>query len=255
MRPETDDYQNHYHSESDRDHFYHHNHHYGLAGFASSIYDGPLGCFFNSPWQLLAGHVAEHDEGHHAPAEILSLPAESQFGLIAEVGGHAFAAGTETVVSGSIVNTIEDMGSYTIAFGDATFGAAAHSPGHGGALAGADTFLSVAGADIVIEFTHDKSVANGCNPWAQSETQYLAIDIHGWTPSQGTIALDAHKPLTITSELAAAHIPSSAITGNIANVIAMADALGTDTFASTITHALTVENHFSMVSGAAIVAA
>jgi hypothetical protein len=43
--------------------------------------------------------------------------------------------------------------------------------------------------------------------------------------------------------------------GNLASVVAVADAHGANSFASTLTHSLAVENHFSLVSGAAMVAA
>jgi hypothetical protein len=206
-------------------------------------------------------HTTHSDQTTHNACP--GTPVEPQHdGLTAALGGEALAAGTSTCALGTISNNIADMGNYTIAFGDAIFSAAAHSSDHGGTMAAADTFLSVSGADFLFEFTSDKTGGGGKNAWATSETQYLAIDIHNWNPPEGPVVFDSHKPLGIGSDWHEPNAPHSPHIlsndlpiGNVANVLAMADAQGLNTLASTLTQALTIENHFSLVSGLSMVAA
>jgi hypothetical protein len=226
-------------------------------GRPSDSFSGPVG---KETVERPSGTVDSDHTTHNACAETPAEPPHD--GLTAALGGEALAAGTSTCALGTISNNIADMGNYTIAFGDAIFSAAAHSSDPGGTMAAADTFLSVAGADFLFEFTSDKSGGGGKNAWATSETQYIAIDIHDWNPTGGPVVFDSHKPLGIAPDSHEPYAPHSPHIlsnelpiGNVANVFATADAQGLNTIASTLTQALTIENHFSLVSGLSMVAA
>jgi hypothetical protein len=175
--------------------------------------------------------------------------------LVTAIGGDAYATGTSTDANGFVNNTIKDMGNITIASGEAVFEATGTSPTPGGASAGADTFLAVAGADIVVEFTFDRTVTLGNTVVAVSATRYWAIDIENWEPPNGPLVIDFQAHSANQIERGSAHLPDLALPSvNVATVAAFADAHGTDTLASTLALAVT-ENQFSLVSGLSIVAA
>jgi hypothetical protein len=99
--------------------------------------------------------------------------------LLAVVGGSAMAAGDSSIVTGFVGNSAEDGDVYSIAMGKAIFEASAHTSKPGGALAAADTFLDVSGADFIFEHEIDQSRHGPYDAWARSELDYLSIDIHG----------------------------------------------------------------------------
>jgi len=184
-----------------------------------------------------------------------SLPSEPS-ALVTVIGGNAFATGAHADATGAVSNNVDDLGNATVASGFAVFEATGTSS-HGQPAASADTFLSVAGADIVIEFEYDKNFHIGNTDVAVSELAYYAIDIDNWTPRNGPIVMDFKTHSTGAQagghdEYLPSHVTPS---GNLASVVAVADAHGANSFASTLTHSLAVENHFSLVSGAAMVAA
>jgi hypothetical protein len=173
--------------------------------------------------------------------------------LVTAIGGDAYATGARTDADGVVSNTIKDLGNVTIASGYAVFEATGTSPTPGGASADADTFLAVTGADIVVEFTFDRTVTLGNTVVAVSATRYLAIDIENWAPSNGPLVIEAHSANQIGRY--SAHLPDYAPpSGHVATVAAFGDAQGADTLASTLALAVT-ENQFSLVSGLSIVAA
>lgn len=231
-----------YHDNDDHSGRHHHDHH---AGHPCDVF-APNDFFFS---ELFRDH---HDieqtpsNSTYAPQD----PAPHSF-LSTEIGGYAVASGTNTIATGSIVNTVKDLGNCSIAFGDATFNSV--GTGHGGTSADAGTYLSVTGADIIIEFSSNQHSSNGCYSSASSEIQYLAIDIYNWTPAHGPITIDTCLPSITGCD--SCHAPAPNISGNIADIVAAAEAAGTNTATSTITQALTVENHFSMVAGLASVVA
>jgi hypothetical protein len=197
------------------------------------------------------GHEAgqrqhHHDDQHHqGPVD----KPDSQDGLVAVVGGSAMAAGEATAVTGFVENVAERMGSYSIAMGEAVFQASAHSSEPGGALAAASTFLDISGADFIIEEKVGQSKHGSHDASAFSELDYLAIDIHGWSPPHGPIVIELDQPF-------GHHQPfgQEPHQGAFAQVFAMAEAHGANTLSATLTTALTVENQFSFVHGMAMVA-
>ncbi|MGA7310090.1 MAG: hypothetical protein WBX05_14180 [Pseudolabrys sp.] len=175
--------------------------------------------------------------------------------LVTVIGGDAYATGTNTDATGAVNNSVKDLGYATVASGFAVFEASGSSS-HGDAAAGADTFLSVAGADIVIEFELDFNFHIGNKDVAVSKLVYYAIDIDNWTPPNGPIVMDFQTHASGQFGGHNGYLPSHvAPSGNLASVAAIADAQGANSLASTLTHSLAVENHFSLVSGAAMVAA
>jgi hypothetical protein len=193
------------------------------------------------------GHHHQSPDHHHhqSPA---SAP-DPQDGLVAVIGGSAIAAGDASAVTGFVENVAMDKGAYSIAMGEAIFQASAQSASPHGAAAAADTFLDVSGADFIIEREVGGSKHGAHAASAFSELDYLAIDIHGWSPPHGPIVIELGGP--------SGHHQSfghNTIQGEFAQVFAMAEAHGANTLSATLTGALTVENHFSFVNATALVA-
>jgi len=170
--------------------------------------------------------------------------------LLAVIGGSAMAAGEASDVTGFVDNFAEDRGDYSIAMGKAIFESSAHASTPGSALAAADTFLDVSGADFIFEYEIGQSERGPYDAWARSELDYFSIDVHGWTPPHGTIVIDLDHPF-------GGHglpIGQDPFHGNLAQVFALAEAHGADTLSATFTNALSIENHFSFVNAMGIVA-
>jgi len=175
--------------------------------------------------------------------------------LVTVIGGDAYATGNNTVATGVVSNTVKDLGYATVASGIAEFEASGTSS-HGQPAAGADTFLTVAGADIVMEVELNLNFHIGNKDVAVSKLAYYAIDIDNWTPPNGPIVMDFQTQAIGQFGGHGGYLPSHlAHSGNLASVAAFADAQGANSLASTLTQSLAVENHFSLVSGAAMVAA
>jgi hypothetical protein len=194
-------------------------------------------------------HGWEEPHGrHHHHDGLASAPAPAD-GLIAIIGGSAIAAGESSAVTGFIQNFAEHNDGYSIAMGEAIFQASAHSSESGGALAAASTFLNVSGADFIFEREIEHATQRFHDAAARAQLDYIAIDIEGWTPRHGPIVID-------TPQLFDQHHPpgTDPLPGNFAQMVAVAEVHGADTLAVTLTHALTVENHFSLVNGMGIVA-
>jgi len=184
-----------------------------------------------------------------------SATASAPSALASVIGGDAYATGTNTDATGTVSNNVKDLGYATVASGVAVFEASATSS-HGAPTAGADTFLSVTGADIVMEYEFDFNFHIGNKDVAVSELVYYAIDIKNWTPPDGPLVMDFQTHAAGQFGAHDGYLPSHvAPSGNLASVAAVADAQGPNSLASTLTHSLAVENHFSLVSGAAMVAA
>lgn len=191
-------------------------------------------------------HDGHHQHHHHqSPA---SAP-DPQDGLVAVIGGSAIAAGDASAVTGFVENVAMDKGAISIAMGEAIFQASAHSSEPGGALAAASTFLDVSGADFIFEREIEHATQGFHNAAARAELDYIAIDIDGWVPRQGPIVIDTLQPFDQHQPLG-----PDPLHGNFAQMFAIAEAHGADSLATTLTHALTVENHFSLVNGMGIVA-
>ena len=124
-----------------------------------------------------------------------------------------------------------DKGAYSIAMGEAIFQASAQSASPDGAAAAADTFLDVSGADFIIERESraDRSTALH-DASAFSELDYLAIDIHGWSPPHGPIVIELGGPFGHHQSFG-----HDTLQGDFAQVFAMAEAHGANTLSATLT--------------------
>jgi hypothetical protein len=193
--------------------------------------------------ELFDHHLVWGDPGAHQQHD------QSPDGLLAVIGGSAMAAGEASDVTGFVDNFAEDRGYYAIAMGTAIFEASAYGSDPGDALAAADTFLDVSGADFIFEHEIGQSERGPYDAWARSELDYFSIDVHGWSPPHGTIVVDVHHPFGHGQP-----IGQDPFHGNFAQVLALAEAHGADTLSATVTNALTIENHFSFVNAVGIVA-
>jgi hypothetical protein len=212
-----------------------------LGGWGHNVHRGIDLFDHRHGWQEPEGGHHHHHGPENAPA-----PAD---GLIAVIGGSAVAAGESSAATGFIENFAEHEDGYSIAMGEAIFQASAHSSEPGGALAAASTFLDVSGADFIFEREIDHATQRFHDAAARSQLDYIAIDIEGWAPRHGPIVIDTPQPFDQH------HLPRpDALPGNFAQISAVAEAHGAGTLAATLTHALDVENHFSLVNGMAMVA-
>lgn len=210
---------------------------------------GQLGGWEHDDGVALFDHRHGWDERGHHPHPSPAHAPDPQEGLAVAIGGSATAAGEASGVTGFVENFAEDRGDYSIAIGEAIFQASAHSCTPGGALATANTFLDVSGADFIFEHEVGQSTQGRYDAWARSELDYLSIDIHGWSPPQGPIVIEVHQPFG-HHEPPGLELPQ----GNFAQVLAMSEVHGANTLSATLTNALTVENHFSFVTALAMVA-
>jgi len=202
--------------------------------------------FRQLPDDVLDEMGAHRGGAYHQEAGASGAPHES---VIAVVGGAAVAAGQDTVTIGLVQNDGKDHGGYSIIVGDATFEASAQSPEAGGAVAAANTVMTVSGADYIIK---DESSHGGSGPndaWASSQLDFVAVNINGWSPGAGAVVIELHQPGHQGQP--DGHQPPD---GNYAAGIATAEAQGADSLSATQTNALTVENQFSFVNGIAVVA-
>jgi len=183
-------------------------------------------------------------------------PAHS--GIAALVGGDAIAFGTNAVAVGEVTNKVEDLGGVTVATGEAVFAAEGTNPL-------ANTGVKVAGEDLLYEVTVNEHGGSGSTAWAESVTEYVAIDVSGWHPRGGPIVVDrvinlpSMPGMAAPGELQAAHqigaelglpganvaydtVTAQAVTPEGSLVIAFSDALA-------------VSGHLSAVYAWALVAA
>jgi hypothetical protein len=114
--------------------------------------------------------------------------------------------------------------------GEVIFQASAHSARPGAAAAAAGTFLDVSGADFIIEEEVGQSKHGSHDASAFSELDYLAIDVHGWSPRHGPIVIELDQSF-------GHHQPfgQEPLQGAFAQVFAMAEAHGANTLSATLT--------------------
>jgi hypothetical protein len=134
--------------------------------------------------------------------------------------------------------------------GEATFLASAYSTEPGGALAAASTFLGLWGADIIFKYESVQSTQGLHDGSAASKLDYFAIDLHGWSPPGGPIAIQLQQPFNHQDE---SFVHETAY-GNFAHVFAATEAHGVNALAATFTNALAIESHLSFVNAVGIVA-
>jgi hypothetical protein len=103
------------------------------------------------------------------PTEPVDIQLSDEDSMLVLLAGDATATGEGAITSGEAVFDIVDYGVVTIGYGYATFSAT------GTETAEADTYVSVAGADLVFTYTTEESEGGT----ASSSTHVLAIDFEG----------------------------------------------------------------------------
>ncbi len=99
--------------------------------------------------------------------------------LSVALAGTAAATGPNSVAEGHITNTIKDMGSFVIAYGEATFYAASTDSNEVEPHQFADVKIVVTGADVVCEKTIIESGQDGELNWQATTVEYVAIEFPG----------------------------------------------------------------------------
>ena len=166
--------------------------------------------------------------------------------LVTAIGGTAIAVGNDTVATVSVENTIHDNGHTSIAKGD-TFAQASAASTNSSPGADAITFLFVSGADHIVVHERNGHTQDASDASAVSILRYVAIDHPGNAPHGPKVVYAQHSDNGHSQD-------GQTGAGNIASVTAAAVAHGDDTAVATSSTAITVENQFSFVSAAAIVA-
>jgi hypothetical protein len=201
---------------------------------------GSIACYFDSlvsRLDCIATRV--NDRAEAAGLKVVDdTPIEVTF------GGDASAYGEDTYANGIMLGTAVDLGHVSYAIGTCSFTAIANASGDDTAIAIADSFASVTGADLVLTFTQSGStpLVQGADvSKAFSSTSFLAIDLDFWDSARGPIVVD------YDIERGCLRLPSD-IEGNTAVMDALLEVLGNDSFVSLETDTLSIENTLSTVS-------
>jgi hypothetical protein len=177
--------------------------------------------------------------------------------MVAVIGGEGNAVGEHTLVDADIFSRLIDHGSVTVAFGTATFSAAAVS-GDELAFAAADTFADVAGADIVLVFTDElmSSLEEGSqSAFERSTTRFVAIDFEEFDLLGGPIVLNSYDADVLRDHgcsCACGGDERLQIEGNVAQLNVDATATATNTLVDVSSSVLTVEDQLSSVTAMAV---
>ena len=181
-------------------------------------------------------------------------------GIAALVGGDAVAFGPNAVAAGELTNKVENLGVVTIASGEAVFAAEGTNPS-------AHTGVNVTGEDYLFEVTINEHGGSGSTAWAESVTEYVAIDIPGWHPRGGPIVVDrvinlpSVPGMAVPGELQAAHQLGAELGlpgANVAYDTVRAEAYtvtGEGALVIAFSDALAIAGHLSAASAWALVAA
>jgi hypothetical protein len=172
--------------------------------------------------------------------------------LAAFVGAEGNAVGHDTLVDVDIFNRATDMGSFTVAYGDAAVRSDAVSQ-DGTAFATALTFADISGADFVFVFYDTSSTSFSKRGVAYSEetshTSYIAIDFDDFDIAGGPVVVDEFE---IAASGSRSVFPR--IDGNVATLDVDALAQGQDTLVDVQSSVLTVEDQISSISAIVVTA-
>jgi hypothetical protein len=200
---------------------------------------------------------------HHHDPELSSDPSNDPGGyagadssadsacLTVLIGGFAAASGELTLATGVVQSTAQDRAGVSIAWGEAVFDAYGSGREPIEAFAAADTWLQVTGADLLLRWDFDSSGSDSGagQAWAHPEIDYMAIDIHAWSPARPTV-IELEQAFALRPPVADA-APSTCGSLNYAAVAVAMYAEGTDALALTSTHAFTT-SQFSFVHAMAL---
>jgi hypothetical protein len=159
-------------------------------------------------------------------------------------GGEASAFGAETTASSVMRGTVVDLGLVSYAIGTCSFTATATAAEGDTAVAVANSFATVTGADLVITFTRSGStdLTQGADlAHATSTTSFLAIDLEFWDSARGPIVID------YDGDLCDFKVPRG-FERNTAVLDALLQAFGENTLSDLQADVLTVEDTLSTVT-------
>jgi hypothetical protein len=179
--------------------------------------------------------------------------------MAAVIGGEGNAVGENTLVDADIFSRLVDNGSVTVAFGTATFTAAAAS-GDGMVFAAADTFADVAGADVVLIFTDElmSDLEEGSlSAFERSTTRFVAIDFEEFDLLGGPIVLNSYDAAVLDDRECSCECDDAErvqIEGNVAQLDVDATAASANTLVDVSSSVLTVDDQLSSVSAVTVTA-
>jgi hypothetical protein len=174
-------------------------------------------------------------------------------GLTVLMGGFAAASGDMTLASGAVQSTAQDRAGVSVTWGEAVFDALACDAASTETFAAADTWLQVTGADLLLRWDFEYSGSDPCadQAWAHSEIEYMAIDIHAWSPARLTV-IELEQAFALQAPAADLSLFSYG-SPNFAAVVAAVQVEGTDALALTSAQAFT-DSQFSFVHAMALTA-
>lgn len=163
--------------------------------------------------------------------------------------GSTTAVGENTFTDATVTVSMVDRGRLSVAFGKATFTAAADAPGTDVAFAAADHNLQIDNADftrIETRISSGQGVAQG-RSWAQEtvQTSFLAVNIEGLEFSNSSIT-ETHTSITK---------PTFDLSGNVAAFSVDVTSEGNNTVADVAVENIAVENQLSLTDVTATAAA
>ena len=150
--------------------------------------------------------------------------------VAARIGGEGSASGDGTRTTGGAKLDLVDHGPFTVVSGSAGVSSTATSPRGADTFVHADTYGSVAGADLILTFSTDISGSNhdGTSQTATSTTHLFAVDIDDFEFADGPRIYE----LGLSGEIPGYSSPAS---GNQSAASADVDAEGDSTFTLALT--------------------
>ncbi len=192
-----------------------------------------------------------NDQGNDADGHARADATSDSGCLAVLISGFAAASGDLTLATGLVQSAAQDRAGVSIAWGEAVFDAYGYGQDPAGTFAAADTWLQVTGADLLLlaDFENSSSDADAGQAWAHSQIDYMAIDIHGWSPQRATV-IELERAFGVQSP-AAGLDPSSDGSLNFAAVAASMQAESANTLALTSIQSFT-DSQFSFVYAMAL---
>ena len=208
----------------------HADHSPGACGLGRQAAEHGAGGWLDGSWNRPVHHEDHHDTD---PGELTVV-----------IGGFAAAAGEQSLATGLVESVAQERGGVSMASGEAIFDAFGYAGQPGEAFAAADTFLQIAGADLVLRWDSEGSGISDGQAWAHSQIDYLAIDVAAWSPAQ---------PIVVELDHAFASPPLHLDGGpaGFAAVLAAVEVHGADTLSLASTYAFT-DHQFSFVQAMAL---
>ncbi len=177
------------------------------------------------------------------PSPIHAAPSDA---LMAVITGTALAAGNETSATGSLSSTANSNEWVTTYEGFAHFTASAETADGSTPFAHADTQIDFANADYILIITTHTLLTDVNSAYAVSNSVAVAIDLHGWSPSEGPVIYSTTMETQVDFD---SDVFDTRTNGTTAEIMATANAFGSNSDTQAATLALAVQDSFSIVDG------